>query len=357
MNFKYIFILAALYFLFSWLGWVTSEQTAVYFLDVGQGDASLIVLSQEICQSSSVLEEKVGEHLDNYICQVTHRLKVNFYHHRLVLIDGGPDRKVVDQLGDIVPFWRLKIDLVVLTHPHADHTVGLEEVMSRYKVDYLLLNPVKSEIEPYLRLLTHLPVCRLSEFGGEEGSIEDRIRLNMVNNQEQELNFEVITADNWPWFKDQELWLGDLLELKWPEREDINQSQSFYNKGRGCFAIEPSTSFDSNLNNDSVVLELNLGPKGKVCFMGDAEEEVEEVLLGELEIYPIDHLLGLKAGHHCSKTSSSLDFIKMLNPNWVVCSVGENSYGHPGEITLDNFDRLGVQVFRTDEQGRIKLKL
>lgn len=76
----------------------------VYFLNVGQGDATLI---------------RQGN--------------LN------ILIDGGPSPQAIgSELGKILPFWDRSIELVVMTHPHADHLAGLVEVLSRYDVGQVL---------------------------------------------------------------------------------------------------------------------------------------------------------------------------------------------------------------------------
>ena len=103
---KLIFAIAII----SLLAYFTLEkipsQIEVHFLDIGQGDAILIVTPQ---------------------------LKT-------ILIDGGPGETVLEELGDILPFFVRDIDLMILTHPHRDHIEGLVEVLKRYEVRELLLS-------------------------------------------------------------------------------------------------------------------------------------------------------------------------------------------------------------------------
>ncbi|MCX6706233.1 MAG: MBL fold metallo-hydrolase, partial [Candidatus Woesebacteria bacterium] len=77
--------------------------------DVGQGDATLLI-----------------------------------YGNTQVLIDGGPNNKVLDCLGKYIPFWDRKIEAVILTHPDSDHYAGLIEVIKRYKIDNYLDNGLNS---------------------------------------------------------------------------------------------------------------------------------------------------------------------------------------------------------------------
>jgi competence protein ComEC len=89
--------------------------------------------------------------------------------------------------------------------------------------------------------------------------------------------------------------------------------------------------------------------------MGDIESDVEEVLVSEGYVkseYDI-----LKAGHHCSNSSSSEKFLEIVSPSLAVCSVGEgNRFGHPGSETLRNFQNFNVQYLVTYERGNIQIK-
>ncbi len=62
----------------------------------------------------------------------------------------------------------------------------------------------------------------------------------------------------------------------------------------------------------------------------------------------------LKAGHHGSRTSSGEDFVRSVQPQYALISAGkDNSYGHPHKETLDTFNRLGIPILSTAEEGRI----
>ena len=85
--------------------------------------------------------------------------------------------------------------------------------------------------------------------------------------------------------------------------------------------------------------------------MGDAEAEAEsDILSGGADV----EADVLKVGHHGSRSSSSQKFLKAVDPAYAVISCGEdNSYGHPHAETLNNLRAMGVDVFRSDEQGTI----
>jgi competence protein ComEC len=115
----------------------------VYFLDVGQGDATLIVKGD----------------ID-------------------ILIDGGPSPQAIDQeLGKRLPFWDRTIELLVMTHPHADHLAGLVEVLSRYKVEQVLYPALASSdpgqydkplFDEWLRLISEKNVISTTAQANQE---------------------------------------------------------------------------------------------------------------------------------------------------------------------------------------------
>ncbi|MEA3272697.1 MAG: MBL fold metallo-hydrolase [Patescibacteria group bacterium] len=61
-----------------------------------------------------------------------------------ILIDGGPNSRVVQKLGEYLPFFDKDIELVILTHPHADHLTGLIDVMERYDVEKVLTTDLEN---------------------------------------------------------------------------------------------------------------------------------------------------------------------------------------------------------------------
>lgn len=100
----------------------TSQQEGVmfYFLDVGQGDASLIVMPNNI----------------------------------QILIDGGPGERILSKVGAYMPFYDRTIEYVILTHAHSDHMDGILEVAQRYKISTFIYNGVEDGAEDVLEELT-----------------------------------------------------------------------------------------------------------------------------------------------------------------------------------------------------------
>src|SRR5690606_30209249 len=107
-------------------------------------------------------------------------------------------------------------------------------------------------------------------------------------------------------------------------------------------------------NRASIVAKLIYGEKSLV-FTGDSPLEIENVLLGlDPEILDSDVL---KAGHHGSRTSTSLSFAQMVSPEYAIISAGkDNSYGHPHVEVLENLATVGAVVLATYDLGTIKFE-
>lgn len=125
---------------------------------------------------------------------------------------------------------------------------------------------------------------------------------------------------------------------------------STYSLGDASFTIVGADTNASTSNDSSIALLVTHGEK-KFLFTGDCEENAEAKILNSGIALDCDVF---KAGHHGSRTSSSLALLQATTPTYCVISCGENnSYGHPHAETLNNLRALGIQVFRTDEQGSI----
>lgn len=210
-----------------------------------------------------------------------------------VLIDGGRnDGKALNCLGQELPFWDRKLEMVIMTHPDSDHAGGLPDITKRYRVG-LLGGPDLSGVETFF----------------------DR-SLQMVSLKQG-----------------MQLRLGKMIfKVIWPEEQ---------------MKANPK---ETNLY--SVVLQLETGGATAI-FTGDLPVKGEEVLLSQGWIKPAKVI---KVGHHGSKTSSSEPFLRALNPIFALISVGENNqYHHPENEVLMRLQNLGIKVLRTDKQGTIEL--
>jgi len=240
----------------------------VHFLDVGQGDAIFLVSPSG----------------------------------KQILIDGGPDLAVLEHIGRYMPFLDRTIELLVLTHPDADHITGLPEVLRRYEVERVLFSGAQHTSGRYDAFLTHL--------------LEKEIPLIEANPGE-----------------DIDLGDGLVLDVIWPMP--------------GVFGTAPK-----NANDLSVVLRVLYGDTA-ILLPGDIEEEAEIAILASG--VDLESTI-LKVPHHGSRTSSSTGFLLAVDPEFAIISAGrDNQFGHPHSDVLDRYKRLGISVRTTVEEGVISL--
>ena len=195
-----------------------------------------------------------------------------------------------------------KLDYVVGTHPHDDHMGGMYDVITNFEVGEVIIPKVtKNNITTnwYLKLMNELKT------GGYK-----------------------VTYPN----------VGDEFTL-----------------GKATMkVIAPFEEPESNLNNYSIVLKVSLGEMD-VIMTGDMEKDVEKQILAKNT--DIDAEI-LKLGHHGSDTSSCVEFIDAVSPQYALCSskVG-NKYEHPIKLTMDNLKERNIPVYRTDESGTVVVKI
>jgi len=222
-----------------------------------------------------------------------------------ILIDGGPSPQAVSlELGRKMPFWDRTIDLIIFTHPHADHLTGLIEVLKRYKVKHVLFPQMKYKsplYDEWLRII-------------EEKDIEFTLAQSkqLIN-----LGSEV-----------------SIIVLNHPQL--------------------PLTDTDSDIDNNGLVLRLEMG-KMSLLITGDIMWQREmELIAGRSDLSGTV----LKVAHHGSATSTTDEFLARVDPLLAVISVAEgNSFGHPSVEVMDRLQqRLDIDnIFRTDKYGTIEI--
>jgi len=242
----------------------TSNELTVSFLDVGQGDAIFI-------QSPSGIQ---------------------------VLIDGGKDRSVIEELHKIMPLFDKTIDIVVATHSDMDHIGGLYDVLKIFNVGVLL------------------------ESGGEsQNGIQD-----ILEKKAKEKNIERRISSRG---EEYDLGNGVYLTTMYPYN-DVSK-------------IEPNTG--------SLVMQLRYG-QHTFLFTGDAPIESELALVGTDNLKLQSTVL--KFGHHGSDTSTGFSFLEKVRPLYGVVSAGKNNqYGHPHADVLSRAQKFNINILQTSELGTI----
>lgn len=180
-----------------------------------------------------------------------------------VLVDGGKDKKVLRELAQVMPWWDRSINVLFATHPDADHVGGLFDVLERYKVLYILQPGVQNDTPQTESLLT--AVSREKGSGAEERLVR---RGEMID-----------------------IGGGAYIEILFPDR-DVSYLET---------------------NTASIVMRVVYGDTS-FLLNGDSPEGIERYLV-QLDGEKLKSTV-LKAGHHGSRTSSSLSFVGHVSPLW-----------------------------------------
>lgn len=296
-----------------------------------------------------------------------------------ILIDGGPNDKVLSCLRNNMPLFDRKIEVIALTHPEADHMTGLISVLDKYGFDYFLMGPEGNGSSGFEKLINKLQSFNIEvrsakwETGNEVGS--GKVLKSYISLQYQASHFQLHTSNSNlvriinP-YSGTRIKVGDLvLDTLWPEREWVAEklgvesvianfsSRDYTNYQAGDITANGTgskilgyTTTKLPLNQFSLVFLLKYKDK-RVLFMGDADSKVQYNIAYYNTLLPIDIL---KYPHHGSKTGMTEGFLKLINPKQAVISVGKNSYGHPTPETLDLLNSYKVIIRRTDLEGEVK---
>lgn len=215
-----------------------------------------------------------------------------------MVIDGGPASASSFVYSYIRNTLELQhIDYVISTHPHLDHVYGLSSVLNAAPVDLILTPVLKWDSKAFDSMLKY------AELQGTPLSVPQE---------------------------------GDTLQLGsatvtilhcWPEAIDYGRT-----------------------NDSSIVVRIDYGQTSFI-ITGDAEDWSEYMM--------IDSDLNLKAdvlrvAHHGSNTASTAEFLRTIQPEYAVISVGkDNGYGHPHQEVLGRLENIKAEILRTDELGTI----
>lgn len=114
---------------------------------------------------------------------------------------------------------------------------------------------------------------------------------------------------------------------------------------------------ENSINNNAIVCNL-FYKNFKMLFTGDIEKETEEILVSKYCGTEILKANILKVAHHGSKSSSTKNFLELVNPKIALIGVGKNNlYGHPNENVITRLESFRIHIYRTDEDGEIAIKV
>lgn len=266
------------------------DQLEIIFLDVGQGDATLLLFSQG----------------------------------PTVLVDGGDSGNGYQQ---ILPALRSQgrdhVDLAFVTHGHADHVVGVLELMSLGRVDCLLV--------PRLQCL-----------------------------DENEEKFANPVSEENPYNQNEFDWMSFLVEDATEKKLSVKEvlaGECFQLSKAQISFIAPTAadlSRSDDVNNTSLVFYLDYF-EHSILFTGDMTQETEDRLVRTDELRPVEYL---HVPHHGSKLSSGDKFLDLVKARWAIISAGKNNlYNHPHPETLERLRERNIFTIRLDESAAFFLQL
>lgn len=240
------------------------------FVDVGQGDSTLITTQNG----------------------------------KRILIDGGDNFTIDYELAKLMPFYNCNLDAVILTHPHDDHLIGLNRILTRCKVSTVMFNDVDFTSRTF------------SDFKELTKNISTR---NLYKGDEFEID-------------------GVSFEVLWPEKE-FTQTKS------------------ADINDYSIVLLVDYGDF-EALLLGDINgDKFQKFDIGKYSSLIDGDFDVVKVSHHGSKYGVDKPFYAALKPKTCVISVGaDNKFGHPDKGVLDFLSGINCNILRTDEKGNIVLK-
>jgi competence protein ComEC len=264
-----------------------------------------------------------------------------------ILIDAGPNEKVVACLSDFLPFWDKKIDVLVLTHFDEDHIGGFKYLVQNYEIANVFLNLTEyKDSKTFLELQERL--LAMQSFGSQ-------IKQPFLG---QQISFAKFTPSHQAKYNSQ-----PSLELTFLTPFAIDEAQVGVLEENKLFSwqkTETSLSaakwqemavVESN-NNGSIALIAQFDQL-KILLLGDLETPREIALLERGLITQVDLQ---KVGHHGSKTASSLEFLQVSRPEMGLISCGlNNKFNHPHPEVLTNFQAITAEIWRTDAQGSIEI--
>ena len=221
-----------------------------------------------------------------------------------VLVDGGGDRRVLDQLSEHMAPLDRQLDMIIATHAHSDHIAGLVDVLRRFQVDNILITENELDTQTSRRFFAQV----------EEAAAEG--------------------------------------------------AQVYYARAGQTFALGASTTLrvlspvydptEMDADASSIVTHIQYGDTA-IMLTGDAPQSIERFLVSE-------HGSGLssdvlKLGHHGSRTSSAGSFLDTVEPIYGVTSAGVDSrHGHPHQEVLDRLAERGIVHLTTQDSGTVSLQ-
>lgn len=223
-----------------------------------------------------------------------------------VMVDGGSTSEKQVAKNCIVPYLKAEgigtIDYSIITHTDKDHISGILEILennnsNRIRIKNLVMPDINMKDDTYNELI-------------------EKAKLKKIN----------------------------VLYIKKGDTLSLGKTK--------IKCIYPETTTTASDKNDYCTVLSVKNKTSKILLTGDISKEIEEKIKDDIE----ENYTVLKVAHHGSNYSSSEKFLKKVNPKYSIISVGKNnSYGHPGNETMERLRKQGGVIYRTDEKGGITI--
>ena len=224
-----------------------------------------------------------------------------------VMVDGGSTSEKQVAKNCIVPYLKAEgigtIDYSIITHTDKDHISGILEILennnsNRIRIKNLVMPDINMKDDTYNELI-------------------EKAKLKKIN----------------------------VLYIKKGDTLSLGKTK--------IKCIYPETTTTASDKNDYCTVLSVKNKTSKILLTGDISKEIEEKIKDDIE----ENYIVLKVAHHGSNYSSSEKFLKKVNPKYSIISVGKNnSYGHPGNETMERLRKQGGVIYRTDEKGGITIR-
>lgn len=224
-----------------------------------------------------------------------------------VMVDGGSTSEKQVAKNCIVPYLKAEgigtIDYSIITHTDKEHISGILEILennnsNRIRIKNLVMPDINMKDDTYNELI-------------------EKAKLKKIN----------------------------VLYIKKGDTLSLGKTK--------IKCIYPETTTTASDKNDYCTVLSVKNKTSKILLTGDISKEIEEKIKDDIE----ENYTVLKVAHHGSNYSSSEKFLKKVNPKYSIISVGKNnSYGHPGNETMERLRKQGGVIYRTDEKGGITIR-
>ena len=196
-----------------------------------------------------------------------------------------------------------KIDFIFISHFDQDHIGGIFTILEKLEVKRIFVSKQEENSENYQKFLKKVK--------------EKNIPVTIVKKD------DVINLEN-----------DVSIDILWPRDKQIEENK---------------------INNNAIVMKLRYN-KFSMLFTGDIEEIAEKEIVSIYENTDILRSAILKIAHHGSKTSTTEEFLKLVDPRIALIGVGKNNlFGHPSDEIIKRLEEINVKVYRTDLNGEIEI--